>query len=168
MFEQPVKGDIDRSLSLMMHEARHRLMLEKNRIMAEASVAGALQSSRVIVTVASFADQIHDAAMKQATPLLMDFIERLQLPPAEMTSWARPHLENLGNTLLGQIPPNGFSADHQRIVAQYRAAFQQRLDGVRRDVEIGFLKGAGFARAAQVESKEECLPIRFAANHVAG
>jgi hypothetical protein len=110
MFEQPVKGDIDRSLSLMMHEARHRLMLEKNRIMAEASVAGALQSSRVIVTVASFADQIHDAAMKQATPLLMDFIERLQLPPAEMTSWARPHLENLGNTLLGQIPPNGFSA----------------------------------------------------------
>ena len=67
-----------------------------------------------------------------------------------------------------QPTPNGFSADHQRIVAQYRAAFQQRLDGVRRDVEIGFLKGAGFARAAQVESKEECLPIRFAANHVAG
>jgi len=113
MFEQPVKGDIDRSLSLMMHEARHRLMLEKNRIMAEASVAGALQSSRVIVTVASFANQIHDAAMKQATPLLMDFIERLQLPPAEMTSWARPHLENLGNTLLGQIPPTAF----QRIIS---------------------------------------------------
>jgi hypothetical protein len=74
-----------------------------------------------------------------------------------MTSWARPHLENLGNTLLGEIPPNGFPADHQRIVAQYRAAFQQRLDGVLRDVEIGFLKGAGFARAEQVESKEEWI-----------
>jgi hypothetical protein len=157
MFERPIKGDIDRRLSLMMHDARHRLMIEKNRIMAEASIAGALQSNRVIVTVASFADQIHDAAMMQAIPLLLDFIERLQLPPAEMTSWARPHLENLGNTLLGEIPPNGFPADHQRIVAQYRAAFQQRLDGVLRDVEIGFLKGAGFARAEQVESKEEWI-----------
>jgi len=74
MFERPIKGDIDRSLSLMMHDARHRLMIEKNRIMAEASIAGALQSNRVIVTVASFADQIHHAVMKQAIPLLLDFI----------------------------------------------------------------------------------------------
>ena len=157
MFERPIKGDIDRSLSVMMHDARHRLMIEKNRIMAEALQAGALQSNRVIVTIASFADQIHDAAMEQASPLLLDFIERLQLAPAEMTSWARPHLENLGNTLLGEIPPNGFPADHQRIVAQYRTVFHQRLDGVLRDVEIGFVKGAGFARAEKVESKEEWI-----------
>lgn len=157
MFEQPIKGDLDRSLSAMMHEARHRLMIEKNRIMAEATMAGALQSNRVIVTVASFADQIHDAAMKQTTPLLLAFIERMHLPPAEITSWARPHLENLGNSLLGVIPPNGFPNDHQRIVAQYHAVFQQRLDGVLRDVEIGFVKGAGFARAEQVESKDNWI-----------
>lgn len=131
-----------------MHDARHRLMIEKNRIMAEASMGGALQSNRVIVTVASFADQIHDASMKQATPALLSFIERMRLPPAEITEWARPHLENLGNTLLGVIPPNGFPADHKRIVAQYSVVFQQRLDGVLRDVEIGFVKGAGFSAHA--------------------
>jgi hypothetical protein len=157
MFELPIKGDIDRTLSNLMHDARHRLMIEKNRITAEAAQAGALQGNRVIVTVASFADQIHDASMKQATPILLDFIERMRLPPAEITEWARPHLENLGNSLLGIIPPNNFPADHQRIVAQYRALFQQRLDGVLRDVEIGFEKGAGFARAEQVESKEEWI-----------
>jgi hypothetical protein len=125
--------------------------------MGEAAQAGTLQGNRVIVTVAVFADQVHDAAVKQAMPILLDFIERMQLPPAEITEWARPHLENLGNSLLGLIPPNNFPADHKRIVAQYRAVFQQRLDGVLRDVEIGFVKGEGFARADQVESKEDWI-----------
>jgi hypothetical protein len=82
----------------------------------------------------------------------------LKEPPAEITSWARPHLEDLGNSLLDEILPSGRSpADHQRIVAPYRAAFHQRLDGMLRDVEIGFVEGAGFARAEQVESKEEWI-----------
>jgi hypothetical protein len=156
-FERPIKGDLDRSLSLLMHDTRHKAMEECNRIKSDAIKAGALQSNRVIVTVAKAADRLHHDAMKQATPMLLDFIERMQLPPAEVTGWARPHLENLGNTLLGSIPPNGFLNDHQRIVAQYRAVFQQRLDDVLRDVEIGFVKGAGFARAERVESKEEWI-----------
>jgi hypothetical protein len=48
MFELPIKGDIDRTLSNLMHDARHRLMIEKNRIMAEAAQAGAHQGNRVI------------------------------------------------------------------------------------------------------------------------
>jgi hypothetical protein len=153
-FQLPTKGDLDRGLSLLMHDARHKLMIEKNRIIAEASMAGASGGNRVIVSVASFADQIHDASMKQATPMLLDYIERIKLPPAEITEWVRPHLENLGNSLIGLIPPNGFPADHKRIVTQYQAVFKQRLDGVLRDVEIGFVKGAGFARADQLENKE--------------
>jgi hypothetical protein len=158
VFELPIKGDIDRTLSNLMHDARHRLMIETSRIMAEAAQAGApLQGNRVIITFAEFADQIHDAAMKQATPILLDFIERRQLPPAEITAWARPQLENLGNALLGEIPPSGFPADHKRIVAKYRAAFKQRLEGVLREVEIGFEKGPGFARAEHLESNEEWI-----------
>jgi hypothetical protein len=68
MFVQPIKADIDRVLSNMMHDARHRLMIEKNRLMAEASMKGALN---VIVTIASVADQIHDAAMKETSPVLL-------------------------------------------------------------------------------------------------
>jgi hypothetical protein len=93
--------------------------------------------------------------MKDAVPLLLDFIGRLQETPAEVMSWARPHLDNLGNSLLGVIPPNGFPTDHKRVVAQYQAVFQQRL--VLRDAELGFVKGAGFARTDQVESTEEWL-----------
>jgi hypothetical protein len=83
--------------------------------------------------------------MTQATAILLDFIERIDRPPAEIVGWARPHLENLGNSLLGVVPPNDLPQDHQRLTHQYRAVFQQRLDGVLRDVEIGFVKGAGFA-----------------------
>jgi predicted nucleotide-binding protein len=155
IFQLPIKGDLDRVLSNLMHDARHKLMAESNRIMGEAAKAGALQSNRVIATVVAFANQLHEAAMKEAASILFNFIQRMRVPPSEITGWARPHLQNLGNSLLGLIPPNGFPADHQRISAQYSAVFQQRLDGTLRDVEIGFIKGAGFTRAEQLENRQE-------------
>lgn len=130
MFERPTKGDLDRSLSLLMHEAHRKVLDECNRIKADAIKAGALQSNRVIIIVATAADAIHNDAMAQAKPILLDFIERMQLSPTEITGWARPQLENLGNSVLSGIPPNGFPADQQRTVHQYRTVFQQRLDGV--------------------------------------
>ncbi len=157
MFERPTKNDLDRSLSLLMHELRHRLIEKCNHIKWEAAKAGALQSNRVVVTAVKAADDMHNIAMTQATPILFDFIERMERPPAEIVGWARPHLENLGNSLLGVVPPNDFPQDYQRLTSQYRTVFQQRLDGVLRDVEIGFVKGAGFARAEKMESKEEWI-----------
>ena len=140
-----------------MHESRHKLLDECNGIKSQAAMAGALQSNRIIISAAKAADTLHQEAMKQSAPMLFDFIERMQREPAEIKGWARPHLENLGNSLLGCTPPNGFPADRQRIRHKYHAVFQQRLNGVLRDVEIGFTKGAGFARAKQVENKKEWL-----------
>jgi hypothetical protein len=156
-FEKPIKGDLDRALSQLMHDARKALALEGNRIKSDATKAGALQSSRVIIMIAEAAEAQHKEAMKQATSILLDFSGRMGLPLAEITGWARPHLENLGNVLLGGIPPNGFPADHQRIRAQYDARFRQRLDGVLRDVEIGYLKGTGFAQLTTMDNKDEWI-----------
>lgn len=161
-FQLPVKGDLDRVLSNLMHESRHRLMDERNQLMGEAAQLGALRSNRVVATIAAKADDIHKDAMKQATPILLDFIQRMQLPPAQITAWARGHLENLGNSLLGEVKPNGFPADHQRLTRQYQAVFGQRLDGLLRDIEIGHVPWAGFARAEQMESKEEWIPAATA------
>lgn len=144
MFEQPTKGDIDRTLSTLMHEARHRLIARRNEATAEATKAGALQSTRLIVVVAEAADKIHIEAMQQATSMLHNFAQRMGISPSQITEWARPHLENLGNALLGIVPPCGFPEERKRIVAQYEAQFNQRLTGMLRDVEIGFLKGGGF------------------------
>src|ERR1700684_2893712 len=82
--------------------------------------------------------------MAQATSTLRDFVQRMDIAPWQIGEWARPHLENLGNALLEIIPPNGFQAAHKRIVAQYKARFDQQLAGALRDVEIGFVKGVGF------------------------
>src|SRR5262249_49456956 len=50
MFDRPTKGDIDRALSTLMHEARHQLAARRNEAMAKATKAGALQNSRLIVS----------------------------------------------------------------------------------------------------------------------
>jgi hypothetical protein len=156
-FSKAVKGDLDRALSLLMHDARKRLALEANRVKSHAIKAGALSSNRVIITIAEAAEEQHKDAMTQASSILLDFTERMGVPPAKIAGWARPHLENLGNVLLGGIPPNGFPADHVRIRAQYEAQFRQRLDGALRDVEIGYVRGAGFAQSAGMETKEEWI-----------
>lgn len=132
-------------------------MDERNQLMGEAAQAGALQSNRVVATIVVKADQIHKNAMEQATSILLDFIRRMQLPPSQITAWARGHLENLGNSLLGEVKPNGFPADHQRMTHQYQAVFNQRLDSMLRDVEIGHVRGAGFSRAEEMEQMEEWL-----------
>lgn len=154
MFERPKKNDLDTALSMLMHESRHKLMEDVNRIKSDAIKAGALQGNRIVVTATKAADDVHKVAIEQANTILLDFIERMQRAPAEIVDWARPHLENLNNSVLGLVPPNGFPQDHQRLIHQYRGVFRQRLDIMLRNVEIGHQKGAGFARAEKVESKE--------------
>lgn len=147
MFEQPNKNDIERALSSLMHEARHRLTGRRNEAMAEAGKEGALQSTRLIVVVAEAADKVHVEVMQQVTSTLREFVQRMDIAPSQITEWARPHLENLGSTLLGGVPQCGFPNEQERIVAQYQTQFDQRLTGVLRDVEIGFVKESGFAGA---------------------
>ena len=144
MYEQPTKGDLDRNLSIIMHEARRKSMAERGRIFSEAAAQGAL-TSRVPVIIADAVDTIQRDAIDQAMIVVRNFMERMQLPPREITGWARPHLENLGNVVLGSIHPAGYPGAHQQVVRQYGAVFQQRLDGALRDAEIGFVKDAGFA-----------------------
>jgi len=145
MFERPTKGDIDRALSTLMHEARDRLAARRNQAMAEATKAGALQDTRLIIVVAEAAEKSHIEVMQQATSTLREFVQRMDIAPSQITEWARPHLENLGGTLLGVVPPCGFPDEQKRIVAQYQAQFDQRLAGALRDVEIGFVRESGFA-----------------------
>jgi len=112
--------------------------------MDEATKAGALQSTRLIIAVAEAAERTHVDMMQQVASVLRDFVPRINIPPSQIVEWARPHLENLSSMLLGAVPPCGFPADQKRVVARYQAQFDEQLKGALRDVEIGFAKG-GFA-----------------------
>lgn len=162
MFEQPAKKDVDYALSTLMHEARRQVLDEKNRITSEAIKHGALQSNRVIVAVADAADKVHKASLIQAKQILIDFVQRMEKPATGITAWARPHVENLSNAVLGVVPPNGFPDDHQRIIRQYQAVFQQRVDGTLREVEIGYVRGTGFSVGVAMSEKEEWISARDA------
>jgi hypothetical protein len=92
MFERPQKNDLDTALSMLMHESRHKLMDEVNRIESEAIKSG-IRSNRLVTTAIKAADDVHKGAMEQAQSILLDFIERMERAPAEVVGWARPHIE---------------------------------------------------------------------------
>ena len=162
MFEQPAKKDVDYALSMLMHEARRQTIDEKNRITSEATKHGALKSSRVILAVAAEANKVHEASLIRAKQTLIDFVQRMDKPATEITAWARPHLENLSNAVLGVVPPNGFPDDHQPIIRRYQAAFQRRIDGALREVEIGYVKGTGISGDVAMSEIEEWINARDA------
>jgi hypothetical protein len=122
MLKQPIKGDLDRALSLLMHESRHKLLDECNSIKSHA----ALRSNRIIISAAKTTDTLHQEAMKQAAAMLLDFIERMQPEPAEIIEWASSPRKSRQRSA-GLHPLNGFPADYQRIRHQFHPVFQQWL-----------------------------------------
>lgn len=145
MFEQPTKSDIDRALSTLVHEAQRELAVRRNEILSEATKVGALGSSRLIVTMLQEADAIHKKVLERGIVTLQNFMQRMDIDTSVITEWARPHLKDIGNELIGTIPLSGFPDECRGLVIQYEAQFDERLVGALRDTAIGLVKGVGFA-----------------------
>lgn len=146
MYELPTKGDLDRNLSMIMHSAHHMARAERNRLTTEFAARGMGLSTSLIGAVMGSLDKIHAESIEQAMHIVREFVGRMQpVTSKQIAVWVRPHLENLGNVVLGQLHPAGFPVEHQRVLAQYTPVFQQRLDGALRDIEIGFIKGRSIA-----------------------
>jgi hypothetical protein len=141
MYDLPTKRDLDRHLSMILHNAHHKARAECARVQSDFVARGMSPNASLIGVVVASVDTIHKGSLAQAMLAVRDFAERMQVPPKQIIPWARPHLENLGNRLLAQIPSAGFPAEQHRITTQYRLVFQQRLDGALRDIEIGFVEG---------------------------
>jgi hypothetical protein len=144
MPETPTKADIDRHLSMLLHESREKAQRERSRIHGEFVLHGLGHgSSRLIVTVAAAIDEIHAAAIGAAMRLLSEFAEQMNVKLRKLVGWARLHLENMGNALLAEIPSVGLPGEQQRLRKQHALIFAQRLDGALRDLEIGFVHDRG-------------------------
>lgn len=141
MYAQPVKADLDRNLSTIFHAAHHKARDEKNRLITEFAGRGMSMSTGVIGAAIRALDSIHQDAISKAMPVLCDFAKRMQRPAGEIAILARPHLENLGNTLLTELPQAGFPDVWHQVQTQYALVFRQRLDGALWDFEIGFIGG---------------------------
>jgi hypothetical protein len=107
-FLPPDKSDLDRKLSELMHESREKLRL------GQQGTDRPWQHSRVIVEHFARADEIQKSAMERSKVLVGTFILRLGGSPSEVVGWARPHLENLNNSLLGVIPRGGVPEGYRR------------------------------------------------------
>ncbi len=152
MYEQPIRGDLDRNLSATLHTAHQKAQAERARLTSEFAARGMGLSTSLIGATIGALDTIHKDAIGQSMPLLRDFAERMQITATQIAALARPHLENLGTSVLGQLPPAGFPEEHQRVRSQYALVFQQRLDGALRDFEIGFIGGRNIGVQAKGEA----------------
>jgi len=99
MYQLPTKGDLDRNLSSIMHSARQQAHAECARLTSEFASRGLASSTSLIGAAVGSLDKIHVDAIGEAIRVVRDFLERMQEPPNQLTIWARPHLENLGNAV---------------------------------------------------------------------
>lgn len=159
MYSTPTKGDLDRNLSSILHDAHHQAQAERERLTAELAARGLAVSGALIRSVVKSLDDIHRGALHHAAPMLRDFAERMQVPPSEIVLIARPHLENMGNSVLSELPSAGSPGARQKVHRQYQAVFSQRLDGALRDFEIGFSGGRNISLSL-VERPESGTPGR--------
>ncbi len=139
MFDVPTKGDLDRKLSEIMHSAHRKAQAERARLESEFA-AQSISSPHLISSIAECLDKIHAEYILRGMHIVHNFADMMNVPPMKITPWAKPQLENLGNTVLGQIRGAGFPEHQQRIRAQYVLVFQQRLESALRDIEIGFIR----------------------------
>lgn len=159
MYATPTKADLDRNLSTISHDARHKARAEKDRLESEYAARGLGQSGPLIRAVIEVCDAIHRGALEEATAVLRDFSERMGAEPAEVAAIARSHLENMGNSVLSELPIAGFPELQQQTLRQYQAVFSQRLDGVLRDFEIGFSRGRNVSLQEPEREKSGVLTV---------
>jgi hypothetical protein len=91
-----------RNLSTILHTAHQKARAELGRLASEFAARGMARSTSFIGAAIGTLDTIHKDAIGQAIPVLRDLAERMQASATEIAALARPHLENLGNSVLGQ------------------------------------------------------------------
>ena len=155
MYATPAKADLDRNLSGVSHDARHLAQAEVTRLTREFSAKGLALSGGLIGSAVSFIDKIHREALDRAATMLRDFAERMKVPPSEIVEIARPHLANMGNSILGELPAAGAPQAQQKVRQQYLAVFEQRLSGMLRDFEIGFVGGRNVATVVSEDAQAD-------------
>lgn len=141
----PQKGDLDRKLSELMHASRHQLEAAQG---STNQLSELLAHGRVVVERFIRADEVQKLALEQAKLLIVTFVQRTGRPASEVVEWARPHLENLNRSLIGAVLRGGAPEEYQRNRSVYEAIFSQRLDGLLRDIEIGYETEQGFTPIA--------------------
>jgi hypothetical protein len=159
MYQLPTKEDLDRNLAAPIHSVRQKAHGERLRITSEFAARGMTLSTGLIASVAHCLDRLHEEAVGQAMHLVSEFLRRMPTSsPSLAASWARPHLQNLANMLLAEIPPADFMDNQRRAQGQYSIVFEQRLNGALRDIEIGFIEGRSIMTSSQSsQTRALCL-----------
>lgn len=153
MFKRPQKSDLERNLSQLMHDSRAELQKYWGDLRRKSGGLADENHPLFFPWAVEKADKLNAVAIDQAKLTMLQFVQQMELPASEIVGRAKLHLETL-NTACSQSSPHSTG---NATIKQYRAVFQQRLEGMLRDVAIGFVKGAGFTRAENMQSDDEWI-----------
>lgn len=161
-YDDPSRADLTRNLDGLTHEACHKARAQRDKIIFALNAQGLLLSGTAISQVTAAMDEIHGETVVKGMELIQAFASSINAPMSEVTSWARPHLENMNRMILSQLFVPGLADHVARARNQYSAVFKQRLDGALRDLEVGFIGGRRIApiKEARTKSPEEIATLR--------
>src|ERR1700730_12415825 len=95
VYQTPTRGDFQRNLSVIIHEARAKIRAENGRITNSLAAKGLAQSGVLISQIASCANDLHAKTIEKSMQLIREFTTRSRMTPIELGEAARPMLENL-------------------------------------------------------------------------
>jgi hypothetical protein len=143
MSEIPAAAELTEHLVTIVGGAQQQARGESVRLKSEFAAHGAARSTRLIIAVSGRVDAIHRQTLAEAMSVVLDFAKRMQFDIRQTVALVRPHLEDLGNLLLAEIPAAGSGAEQLRFRAQYGEVFDLRLDRALRDLAAALSPPAG-------------------------
>ena len=145
MYEVPTKGDLDRNLSILMHDARAKAKGGRLRITNEFAARDMGSSTALVQAVVGELDTIHRQAIVTAMETINDFAQRMNITATEAGLRCKQLLETLGNNLFVELPAAGFPDLQRQLRVKYEQVFRARLEGALRDLAVGFINRRNIA-----------------------
>jgi predicted DNA-binding protein (UPF0251 family) len=148
MPDTPQTSDFQRNVVSVVERREAEAHAERLRITSEATMKGALHSSRLIIALIIPFEKIYYSTVTDVARRAGDFLEATSITAADLNGVVRTELESFADRFLSQLPDRQFPNNAARIRGEYRQKFQQSLEGALRDIQIGLIEGKAIAPKA--------------------
>ena len=128
-------------LTDMVGRAKTDAIIACSQVQSEFAKHGAYRSSRLPLSMEHSAIPIHEALLKKAMRLIIEFSENSGIPVPELIEASRLKLAEFAEEIANHVAKSGATMTPSPSINNMREHFNQRAESALQDVEIGFIEG---------------------------
>jgi hypothetical protein len=159
MFRTGDKSDFERMLDDLLERARTAAAPITLEVESQFIKAGGVQSSRLPIAIEQRITPIHEAALRDAMRLVVQFSEHTGIALPELCATARPKLAAFTEQMIERMVMAADRMHLTQAIAEFRQRFDGRVDHALRDVEIGFIQANSAIMAESQKSQTKALRL---------